>query len=993
MPLPAGLRTSRSERRISGAGAERGAPPRCPGLPRPVPRCGLYCETAPKYYLMPLTNRPIVLDLLPRACRLLGLATLVAVLPSSSRAADSGASRKVASVEGITEYRLANGLSVLLFPDASQSKVTVNLTVLVGSRHEGYGETGMAHLLEHMVFKGTPRHPNVPKALQEHGARFNGSTSDDRTNYYETLNASDANLEFAIDLEADRMMNSFVRGEDLVSEMTVVRNEFERGENSSDRVLRQRIASAAYDWHNYGKSTIGNRSDIERVPIENLREFYRKYYQPDNAVLIIAGKFEEATTLGFVQKHFGVIPRPARKLNPAWTEEPAQDGERTVTLRRVGTVGSVGLAYHIPSGSHADSAPLQVLGGVLSARSSGRLFKALVETKKATAASAFAERQHDPGLFWASADIPAGGSVDEVRDLLIATIEGVASTDLSTEEVERAKQQLLRQREQAASDTAALGVSLSSWAAQGDWRLYFISRDRIEAVTPVSVKAAAALYLKRSNRTVGVFHPTDQSDRVPVPVSPDLAALVAGYQGRATVAEGEAFDATPANIESRVAREEFPGGIKVTLLPKKSRGHEVHLTLTLRYGNEENLKEFEGAGSFLPSLMLHGTKQLSYRQLRDELDRLGATLSAGSSGGGGRGGRGGGGAAPGALGAVSFSIQAKRDTLPAVLELLRQVLREPLLPADHFEITKAERLSGLEQTRTEPSALGPRLLQRQLSPYAKDDIRYVPTVEEAIERLRAVTHAQVVRLYREFLGGANGEVTIVGDFDRAACLPLVQQALAGWTPAKPYARITNPLVGGVAGTRHVINTPDKANATYSAGLMVPLRDSDPDYAALLLGNYILGSGGLSSRLGVRIRQQEGLSYGVSSSFSASSREPRASLMITAISNPKNMGRVETCVKEELQRLLRDGVTADELDKARQGYLEAQKVARASDPAIAGTLASLRYLDRTMAWQAELEGKIRALTPEAVLAAVRKHFDPAKLVVVTAGDFSAKPSDG
>ena len=906
-------------------------------------------------------------------------------------AAETGGPEKIVSVEGITEYRLANGLSVLLFPDQSQAKVTVNMTVLVGSRHEGYGETGMAHLLEHMIFKGTPRHPAVPKALQEHGAIFNGSTSVDRTNYYETLSATDANVEFAIDLEADRLVNSFVRGEDLISEMTVVRNEFERSENSPDRVLRQRMVAAAYDWHNYGKSTIGNRSDIERVPIENLRDFYRKYYQPDNVVLIVAGKFDEGKVLGYVQKHFGVIPRPARSLNRGWTEEPAQDGERMVTLRRVGKVSTVGLAYHTPSGVHEESAAMQVLAGVLNTRSTGRLHRALIEPKKATSASAYAERQHDPGLFLVSADVAAGVSVEEVRDLLIMTMEGFAEMELTEDEVGRAKQPILRQRELAANDTAEVGVALSTWAAQGDWRLYFLARDRVERVTPAAVKTAAARYLRRNNRTLGLFIPTEQSERVAVPAAPDLVSLVAGYTGRAVVAAGETFEATPANIESRVVREEFPSGVKVTFLNKKSRGNEVHLTLTLRYGNEANLAGLANAAAFLPAMMLHGTKTLSYSQLRDELERLGATLTAGTgSGGRGRGGRGGGG---GVLGAVAFSVQAKRATLPNVLELLRQVLREPLLPVDYFDEMKAERIATLEQTRGEPSAVAPRWLQRQLTPYAPNDLRYVPTIEESIARLQAVSHADVVRLYREFLGGTTGELTVVGDFETAACVPILQRALAGWVAVQPYARMANPLVGGMAGTRHVINTPDKANASYAAGVMMLIRDDDADYAALVIGNYILGGGTLSSRLGVRIRQQEGLSYGVSSSFTASSREPRASLTITAICNPKNMARVEVCVQEELARLLRAGISADELDKARQGYLESLKVARSSDAAVAGTLAGLRYLDRTMSWSAEMERRILALTPDAVTGALRQHVDPAKLVVVTAGDFEGKPAGG
>ncbi len=256
------------------------------------------------------------------------------------------APKQIVTVEGITEYRLDNGLRLLLYPDSSRPKVTVNMTVLVGSRHEGYGDTGMAHLLEHMVFKGTPTHPNIPKALQDHGAQFNGTTSADRTNYFETVPASDENLEFFIRMEADRLVNSDVRQADLESEMTVVRNEFEQGENSPTSVLMKRITAAAYNWHNYGKPTIGNRSDIERVPIENLRAFYRKYYQPDNVMLVVAGQFDEAKALELVQTYFGAIPRPQRKLDSTYTEEPEQDGERLVTLRRVGSS-----AHRPPGGS------------------------------------------------------------------------------------------------------------------------------------------------------------------------------------------------------------------------------------------------------------------------------------------------------------------------------------------------------------------------------------------------------------------------------------------------------------------------------------------------------------------------------------------------------------------------------------------------------------------------------------------------------------------
>src|SRR4051812_7819925 len=257
--------------------------------------------------------------------------------PAAGETAPAGSNKAVKgdTIEGITEYHLPNGLQVLLYRDSSRPTVTVNLTVLVGSRHEGYGEAGMAHLLEHMLFKGTAEHPRIFQLLSERGAQFNGSTWLDRTNYFETLPATGDNLEFMIAMEADRLINCPIKAEDLSSEFTVVRNEFERGENSPGRVLSERISSAAYDWHNYGKTTIGNRSDIERVPVDSLRRFYKRYYQPDNAVVVIAGRFDEAATLGLVEKYFGAIPRPERKLEPTYTQEPAQDGEREVLLRRV----------------------------------------------------------------------------------------------------------------------------------------------------------------------------------------------------------------------------------------------------------------------------------------------------------------------------------------------------------------------------------------------------------------------------------------------------------------------------------------------------------------------------------------------------------------------------------------------------------------------------------------------------------------------------------
>ena len=883
--------------------------------------------------------------------------------------------KKLATVEGITEYRLDNGLQVLLFPDPSKPTVTVNLTIFVGSRHEGYGEAGMAHLLEHMLFKGSPLYPEIPKVLQEKGASFNGTTWTDRTNYYETLPASDENLEFALRLEADRMVNSFVRGEDLASEMTVVRNEFERGENSPQRILSQRIHSAAFDWHNYGKSTIGNRSDIERVPITKLRAFYRRHYQPDNAMLVVAGQFEDDKALALIQKHFGSIPKPNREIDRTYTEEPPQDGERSVTLRRTGDVGLVGLAYHIPSGSHPDFAAIRVLSYVLAMEPGGKLYKSLVESKQAASISGYAYSFHDPGLLMFNAEVRDAERLPAVRDQLISEVESTGKEAIDAEDVLRAQQQILKYWEQSLTDSSRIAVSLSNWAAQGDWRLLFIYRDRVEAVTPDDVQEVAARYLRESNRTAGLFIPTEDVERVAVPAAGDLTELVSNYKGREAIAQGEKFDPAPANIESRTTRLTFDEGIDGALLPKKTRGESVQLRLVLRYGDEENLKGMTAAARLLPELMRRGTKELTYQELQDALNKNKVTLSA-----------------DGSRGKAEFSIQTKREHFPAALELLKQILREPRLGEEEFAVYQRERLAFIESILTDPRYLASTEARRKLSPYPKDDIRYVPTLEEAAERYRSVTHAQMVKLYSEFLSGQAGAVAVVGDFDIETTTAAFSDIFAGWNASQSYRRIEEPVFADVAGTYEQINTPGKANAMYSGGQSYAMTDSDPDYPAMVIGSFVLGGGSLSSRLGDRVRQKEGLSYGVGSTFSASALDKRARLNLYAISNPENAPKVVDAIREEIELIREKGITQEELDRAIEGFLQRETVQRTNDGALASILNSTSYANRTMTYYGDFEAKVQTLSTDAVNAAIKKYLDPKRLVVVVAGEFEKKEGE-
>ncbi len=867
---------------------------------------------------------------------------------TSANAGPAAMPEKIVTIEGITEYRLKNGLCVLLFPDSSSAKVTVNLTVFVGSRHEGYGETGMAHLLEHMVFKGTPTHRNVPKALRDRGAQFNGTTWVDRTNYFETLNATDDNLEFAIRLEADRMVNSFIAREDLVSEMTVVRNEFESGENDPRRILGQRMLSTAYEWHNYGKSTIGNRSDIERVPIENLQAFYKKYYRPDNAMLVVAGNFKPEKALEFVVKYFGSIKKPETPLDETYTEEPPQDGERTVSLRRVGKVGMVGAVYHIPAGAHPDFAALDVLSTALTMEPAGRLYRDLVAGTKAASVSASAYGWHDPGVLQIMVQADKNQSVESVRDALVQVLDRLQSEKFTEAEVERAKSKLDKSWDLLMADSNRIGVALSDWGARGDWRLFFLHRQRLAKVTADDVTRAARQYLQRNNRTVGLYIPTDQSQRATIPTTPDLAQMIKEYKPGQGVAAGEFFDPTVENIEKRVKRTELMSGVKVALLPRKTRGEVVHLSLTLHYGNDESLKGHTSATQFLARMMTRGTQKQSRQEIEDILDRLKARLTPGGS-----------------LGDVSFTIECKKDALAGVLDLLRDILREPSFPAEEFGILKRQYRDALERMRTEPRNLASRALQRELSPFPAEHIRYVPTIEESIDRLEAVSLAEVKALYAEQLGGQAGELVIVGDFDPEATIQKTETLLKDWKAKTPYRRIARPAVTGVKGERITIETPDKANAVYLAGLMLPLNDADPDVPALEVGNFLFGGGSLSSRLGNRVRQKEGLSYGVSSRFNADALDRSAPFTMSAIYNPSKKDRIDAVIAEEVERMLKNGVELKELEESKKAYLQSLKVRRGNDSFLAALLGENLRADRTMSYHGDLEKKVAELTPEQV----------------------------
>lgn len=879
---------------------------------------------------------------------------------------------RVTSVEGITEYNLKNGLRVLLFPDASKPTITVNITYLVGSRHEGLGETGMAHLLEHMVFKGSTKHKNIPQELTEHGSWPNGTTWLDRTNYFETFSANDDNLKWALDLEADRMINSFIDKKDLETEFSVVRNEFEMGENSPQSVLMERVLSSAYLWHNYGKSTIGSKEDIERVPIDNLKAFYQKYYQPDNAVLLVAGKFDEAKTLALVDQYFSAIPRPTRVLKQPYTVEPTQDGERMVTLKRVGDTQGVAAAYHTPAGTHPDYPALDVVMDVLTNEPGGRLYKALVDTKKAALEWGWTPALHDPGFAYFYAEVRKEGSLDSARTIMTNTLDAIGTKPPTTEEVDRAKTKILSQIELMFKQVDRVGLQLSEYIAAGDWRLVFLYRDGIRKVTPADAQRVASAYFKPANRTVGLFIPDQKPDRAEIPEAPDLMARVKDYKGEQVVAAGEAFDPAPANIDARTKRGQESNGMKYAFLTKSNRGNSVAARIQLRMGDEASLRDRMTVASMTASMLERGSKTRTYQQIKDELDKLKARTYIYSNGQ-----------------SATVGIETSKENLPAVMDIVTDYLRNPAFSETEFNKLKEERLASIESQKQEPNAIAWNVSERTMNPYPKGHPFYTQTFDEEIADLKKMTIADVRQFYKEFYGTQNGSVAVVGSFDEAPLKAKLKKDLGSWKAAKPYARIPTQLFADLKPKTEAIQTDDKANAMIVMGLKFPMRDDDPDYPALYMANYILGDGFLNSRLATRIRQKEGVSYGVGSFVNADDNDKVASFGSYAIYNPENSERLEKAYREEVEKLAKDGITADELKAAKTAVLQNSQVERAQDGYL--TYKWSRYLGkpegRTFTYDAEFEKRIAALTPEQVSAAAKKYIDYSKLTIVKAGDFA------
>ncbi len=474
--------------------------------------------------------------------------------------------------------------------------------------------------------------------------------------------------------------------------------------------------------------------------------------------------------------------------------------------------------------------------------------------------------------------------------------------------------------------------------------------------------------MKESNRTLATFIPTKSPDRAEIPATPDVAAALKDFKGTAVVAQGEAFDPSPSNIESRVQRSTLPAGVKMSLLPRKTRGGTVVASLTVRYGDEKSLFGKSAIAGITGGMLMRGTKTHTRQQIQDEMDRLKAHISVSGS----------------ATNATA-SIETTEANLPGALRLALEILREPSFPDSEFETIKQQRIAAAEAGRSEPQSLAITEFQHRINPYPRGDARYISTSDEQIEDLKKVTLDDVKNFHKQFYGASVGEFAVSGQFNPAEISKLAADLFGNWKSPGSYTRLTNNFHKVDPADKKIL-TPDKQNAFFISGETLKMTDEDPDYPAMVMANYMFGGSGLGTRLSRRIRDKEGLSYGVQSQFGAPAKDDGGNFLAVAISNPTNSPKVEASFRDELAKALKEGFTADEIAAAKKAWIQERTMGRTEDGGLVGLLSARQRFDRTLKFDESLEAKVAALTPDQINAAFRKHIDPAGMIYIKAGDF-------
>ena len=877
--------------------------------------------------------------------------------------------KEVKNEGGITEYLLEkNGLSVLLLEDHSAPVLTFMVTYRVGSRNEVTGTTGSTHLLEHLMFKGTEKYNkanggHIDAQLGNIGARLNATTWMDRTNYYESI--PNDYLELAIDIESDRMRNLWLRKEDKDAEMTVVRNEFERGENSPFSALNTEIWATAFQAHPYHHNTIGWRSDIENVPIEKLRAFYDTYYWPNNATVTVIGDFETENALELINKYYGAIPTSPNPIPQLYTTEPEQRGERRVIVNRAGQLGVVGIAHKVPKGLSDETYPLVLLDYILSSGKTSRFYKALVDQGKAVNVFNFYVPLHDASIFTPYIFLAPGAKHEEVEEIVLAEIDKIKADGVTDDEVKRAISQITAETAFERDGSFSIASQLNEAIAKGDWTFYVTYLDNLKKVTAKDIQDVVNKYFVQTHRTVGYFIPkTSGGNKAEIKPSSWYEDQTKGYYRRGGVNENSTVvpnPTAPPKISDNIKSSNAAG---VKLLTAKTGVKDV-ITFTGSFAAGDFFSpEHNAAIADLTGYMLDkGTEKNDKFALAEKLENLGAELSF-------------------SVGTHSLGFNGKclSKDIDDVIGLLAEQLRTPAFNQEEFEKLKLQRKGGLQRLLEDTNTRASEKADSMLFPVGHPN--HGTSIQKLIDDIEKANRDDVVKFYSEYYGPKSMIFVLVGDLENDEINSSVEKAFNGWTGGIDYTTVEkSPQV--TTSTTTIVEMKEKTSATLLIAQTTGIKRTDKDYLALSMGNSVFGMGGFSARLMSIVRDDEGLTYGIYSVLGDDTYSD-GQFYISGTFSPDLLAQGYSSTMREFKRWVNDGVTADELKSAKTRAIGSYKVGLSTTRGMAGRLLSITQRGFEPSYMDEYPEMINNVTLEEVNTAIKKYIDPEKVITVVAG---------
>ncbi|WP_296216687.1 M16 family metallopeptidase [Pseudomonas sp. UBA2684] len=887
--------------------------------------------------------------------------------------ADIRVLERVSELDGVSEYRLANGLRAILAPDAKSTAVAFNMIYLTGSLADPQGQGGTAHLLEHLLFKGTAAMPGAQlvEGLSQRGIKFNATTSFDRTRYMAFLAADAGKLNHLLALEADRMFNARFDQADLQAEVEVVLRELELAQDNPLSALGQHMFAAATPGQGFGRSVLGSRKELKDIGLEQLRAFYQAHYRPDNAVIVITGKFDSQQTLAAIEQHFAPLAAVAgatKKLPPA---VPVLDKPVTTQLKR-GTSEWLALAYPLPGATDPANSALAALPDMLAGEPHGRLYQTLVVPGQASAVTALQQAFGQGGYMLFAVLLTPGQSRDELQKALLEQVEGIARNPLDLEELQRFQDSARHAKAQILASHGALSDVLAESVAVGDWQLLLRRQAQFAQLSAVDVQRQAERHFVKNRRLVGQLLAAEQPAATVSKASSPAGARQPAAVNRAAQNETAvqpvdlaAFNQQVVEVEGGIQRFALDNGLKVALRPLPGVSTPVQGRMTLRFGDVQSLAGKRALTELTGTALLRGTYNRSYQKVVDQARRIGAGLSIVPEGD-----------------ALTVQFSSPPERLPSLLNLLADILKRPAFKQAELDLVKRHQQHALQQPIAEPAAVASLLLSRHNEQYPLGDIRRQAEPAEKLAELAAISRDEVVRFHQEFYGANHGEFALSGDFDPQQVREQLHALFGDWNSQAGHARPSQPYQAIRAGRIHA-----KANAgqtgVYIGQLHYQANSKKDDAAALYVAEHLLGRNQMVSRLSKRLREQEGLTYGIKSSMKIATFDDASWLMIQA-SYPLGYGpRLADMVKEELQQLIEGGITEQELEYAKQTILHERRLAFAQEQNILSWLPRQLYEGVTMQSWVERNDAFAAVTVAQVNAVMRRYFNLDNFVEVLA----------